>query len=290
MQIFLLTTPLFGGGVEEGMKHISLSERYLLREFAKECFKWDQASHVIFFENKPCSLMCTYAFSPDESLRDLLQLDGWKTFQKYEHLFPHPNFIFQEDVWSSDGIQKIEVFLFNKRALRKCFDRYLPLFQEVIGPHCSYEWFLSELKAGKSVEDIIKHDQVLLGVLLGYGEESARAFENVIEKKLAWYFLRLDVYCGNSPQVCDECELFSVVFMGNPGSTEVQKLVSTYGEELNQFWEVYKRKDPLVLFLQGICEEKGDILQDTFISRRKTGIEFVTDVILVPFVITSQSQ
>jgi len=49
------------------------------------------------------------------------------------------------------------------------------------------------------------------------------------------------------------CKLFPMTFMGNPENNETQNLVAEYENELNPFWNIYKKDDPLILFLKCIC-------------------------------------
>jgi len=281
----LLTTSLYGGLVSEGLRQIPERDIILMKEFVKLNFKWNQAAHVIFFHNKPSCLATAFIKSPDKDFQNLLWVRGWETFKKHEHLFPHPNFLFMSHLWDEDedGYQSLSLFILNKRALMKCFNSCKTIFQAVIGEHFCYEWFIAELEKGKNIEEIIKNDQVLLGILLGYGKESAKTFNDHQAKRLQHFFLREEIYCGNSPEAPDKCDCFPVAFMGNPRSKEVQNILSEYKRELEIFWNMYQKKNPLVLFLEGICENDSDVLQSTFKTQKKLASEFAFYVMLNPF-------
>lgn len=62
----------------------------------------------------------------------------------------------------------------NKRAFLKVVEDYLVLFQYVIGPTITPNDLLKKLiEAGNNFYAILKHDNVLLGILLGYGGNNA---------------------------------------------------------------------------------------------------------------------
>jgi len=243
--------------VNDGLKQISLNDKLAIREFVKLNLVWHQASHVIYFDNKPMSLASARLKSPDRQLMDIVWIKGWKAFKRHEHLFPHPNFIFNSEIDEEDDDWKsINLFIINKRALAQCFNYHLHIFQEVLGKICSFNWFVRELENKKSVYEIVKNDERLLGILLGYGEESATIFQHHQTFGLSNCSSELDLYRPIDAKVPQGCTLFPVVIMGNPHSTEVQSLMSTYEKELEIFWHDYQKQDPLVLFLKCICEEK----------------------------------
>lgn len=271
--------------MSEGLRQIPKQDILLMKEFVKLNFKWNQAAHVIFFQNKPSCLAAAFVKLPDKDFHSLLWIKGWEAFKKHEYLFPHPNFMFISHLeeGGEDDYQTLNLFIINKRALAKCLDRHMPVFQTVVGKHFCYEWFVSELERGRNVDEIIKNDQMLLGILLGYGKESSKAFKDCLDQKLQSFFLREDGYCGNSPEVPEKCDCFPVAFMGNPHSKEVKNLLLEYKQELESFWDMYQKKDPLVLFLEGICENNSDVLQSTFKAPKKLTAEFAFHVVLNPF-------
>lgn len=184
-----ITIPLFGGMVQERMKEVPLKEQFLMNEFVKLNFEWFQYSHVLFFDNKPISLASAFLKSPENSIRDLLWIEGLRSFKQYEYLFPHPNYIFSMNIFEEDeeGYQEMDLFIINKRSLAKCCTKHLMIFKKILGDQFSYEWLVSELK-NKKLFQVIKKDQMLLGILLGYGKESSLAFKKHQDKNLEYFF------------------------------------------------------------------------------------------------------
>ncbi len=255
---FFFSVPSFGDVVSNGLKQVSLNDKLLMKEFIKQVMKWDAMGHVIFFDNKPACLTSCRIKSPDKMFMDILWLKGWKAFKKNEHLFPHPNFIFNCSVnQSSDNWVSVNLFIINKKTLIKCFNDNSCVFRKILGNKCSINWLIDELESQKSVYEVLNNDERLIGILLGYGEESATAFYQAINSTVG-IPPHSNHYCPVEVKVSNGCKLFPIAFMGNPNSTEVHGLLATYGRELEEFWHIYRKQDALKLFLTGICNEKND--------------------------------
>lgn len=255
---FLLTTSLFGGVVYDGLKQVSLNDKLAMEEFIELNLKWHQLSHVIYFDNKPMCFTSARLKSPDKQPMDTFWIKGWKAFKKNEHLFPHSNFIFNCNIdENEDGWKSINLFIINKRALVKCLNNHLHIFQQILGQRCSFDWLVAELESKKSVYEILKNNERLIGILLGYGEESATAFYQAISSGIG-IPPHTSSYCPVEVKTSKGCKLFPIVIMGDPHSAEVQSIISLYEKELDEFWHIYQQQDSLELFFKCICSEKDD--------------------------------
>ena len=254
----LWTTSIFGNVVEEGVRQISLNERFCMKAFFDQAIKHNQAAHVLYFMNKPVCITCSALKHKDKTFKDVLALRGWRAFKKHEHLFPHPNFIFSENIFESGNDCKVlHIYVINKKSLSNCLDEHCMLFKKILGQEFSSGHFIEKLEKGRPLPSLLNDNEELLGILLGYGEESAHAFKEVRAQCTETFApAPTDTYCRidlNSPQ---GCEIFPVVFMGNPHSPEVQQLIFTYEKELEDVWEKYKQsKNPLKMVLEQLCSE-----------------------------------
>ncbi|MCC5833084.1 MAG: hypothetical protein JJU12_08620 [Chlamydiales bacterium] len=245
-----LSTSLNGDLIEKGMKELSLDERICMKVFFNEAILHGHAAHVLFFNNKPVSLTGPAIQHADRSYQDLLCLKGWRAFKRRQHLFPHPNFIFSEHLYDGGRECKVlDIYIINKPALEKCLGEYQAAFREVLGEDFSPGRFIANLEHGEPLPKLVCQDQMLMGILLGYGEESAREFKRVCGQPQMETYRRIDL---KSPK---GCIIQPVVFMGNPHSDEVRKLASMYEEELQTIWARYLNESPLKLFLRGICQQ-----------------------------------
>lgn len=282
-----LTTPAFSGVVENGLSKVSFEDKCSMKEFVKLNFLWHQIANVIFCDNRPCCLASGFVQPSDAFIGCGLWIKGFEAFKKNEWLFPHPNFLFisraQKD---PDGCQTVDLFIINKRALRKCFDKYLFVFKEILGDQCTFDWFLTKLQEKNDVTQVIQGNQMLLGILLGYGYESSKAFQKHSEKRLDSFLISSEVYCGNYSKMPTECPFFPIAIMGNPNSKEMLNLLSSYEKEIEVIWNEYQKKDPLLFFLEGICEERMNPLEGTFRCSSNLLSDFSFQVFFKPFSVT----
>ncbi len=248
-----IITSLFGSTVEEGLKRLSLHEKICMRKFFDFAIKMDHLAHVLCFENKPVCFTGVVVKDSHRSFRDILCLKGWMYFNKNEHLFPHPKFLISEELTEGDDFKILDIYIINKKALKRCLKEHSPIFIDVIGKEFSPEWFIENLEKGRSLPSLINHSDLLLGILLGYGEESSAAFQEARETAQIpeW----TDTYCGIEAKQPKGCKIFPIGFMGNPNSPEVRKTLSSYDVELEEIWQLYQQyKDPLKMSLKKLCE------------------------------------
>ncbi|NGX61003.1 MAG: hypothetical protein K940chlam9_00481 [Chlamydiae bacterium] len=258
--LLCLTSPLFGGVVEDGIKQLSWHDRACMKAFFDEVIKRDQISHVLFYDNKPVCLTALVLKDKHQIFRNIQCLKGWRTFKKYEHLFPHPDYIIDENVIEFDkNFRVLHVYFINKRSLVQCLETNLDLFKESLGLNFSTESFMAKLEEGCSLPDLLFRNEMLIGVLLGYGQESARAFhEACLHQNRNYAPPETETYRAVELKSPKGCKIYPVVFMGNPHSPEVKKLSSIYERELEAFWQAYRpSNNRLRLVLKGLCSDSS---------------------------------
>lgn len=154
-------------------------------------------------------------------------------------------------------MKMLDIYIVNKTALYKCLLTHDNLFKNELGEEFSPAWFIGKLEEGQTLRALINHSDFLLGILLGYGEESAKAYQDARRTDGSipdW----TETYLGIDAPQPDGCTIFPVSFMGNPKSPKTQKLLSAYGRELQTIWNDYQKKnDSLVFFLQHLCGERS---------------------------------
>lgn len=255
--IFFALVLLFKGqglaaySADDQLKHLSVSERVSVKNFFATAMRFEQLGHVLFFPHKPACLIAMRLTGGNISLDEKAFLNGWITWKKNEHLFPHPNFIVCAEIANFKCPEKfLHVYIVNKRTLVDCLSHYEAFFKETLGEHFSKEAFVEELEKTKKFSSLIKDDDALRGILLGFDKMSALAFKQVIARQF-------ENYCREQYQRIN-CELgekhltHPVVFMGNPETKEVQDLMRTYASELDPIQEIYCKKDLLNLVLAAL--------------------------------------
>ena len=247
---------LFGAyNVEEGLRHTSWYDKICMRKFFDFAIMHDNAAHVLCFENKPVCFTVAVVKDKHRSFREILCLKGWMAFKRNEYLFPHPKFIFCEEFYNQDEIKILDIYIVNKPTLYKCLLTHSNLFKNTLGEEFSPDWFIGKLEEGMTLTALIKHSDFLLGILLGYGEESARAYRDarLMDGSIPEW---TETYTGIDAPKPRGCKIYPVSFIGNPKSPKTQQLLSSYEKELQTIWNEYQKKnDSLLFFLEHLCRE-----------------------------------
>lgn len=127
-----------------------------------------------------------------------------------------------------------------------------------MGAQFSSREFIVQLEEGQALPSLLKHDEMLMGIVLGYGKESATAFK----EKRSQYTQSVappptETYCRIDLDRPKGCKIHPVVFMGNPHSSEVQELTFLYEQELKEAWTAYSQaKNRLKIVLEALCVEE----------------------------------
>lgn len=252
-------TPCLGNVVDNGMKQLSWHDRACMKIFFDEAIKMDQIGHVLFYNHKPACLIALILKDKHKTFRNIQCMKGWQAFKKYEPFFPHPNFHFNENIVEfDDNFKVLHIYIINKQSLINTLENHIDLFREFFGKDFVPEWFLAKLEEGYSLPNLLKENEVLLGVLLGYGLESAKAFYEANANHTRDYAPpETESYCAIELKQPRGCKIYPVVFLGNPCSSEVQELGAVYEKELEEIWKVYKSSNNrLKIVLKGLCSEK----------------------------------
>jgi len=177
-------------------------------------------------------------------------LKGWRAFKKNEHLFPHPHFIFTASEVNFDkNFKVLHIYLINKKSLESCLDKHQLIFKEILGQGFDSKFFIKALEQGHPLDCLIHKNEVLLGILLGFGEKSSVAFQECNAG-----CAQTQTYCAIDIKSPKGCKIQPVVFMGDPNTPEVKELIFLYEKELEQFSKVYMQKqDHLKLVLDRLC-------------------------------------
>ncbi len=137
----------------------------------------------------------------------------------------------------------LHIHLINKESLKLCILNHHVHFEQILGPNFNYDVFISELEKGAPLSNLLKQDELLMGLVLGFGYESSKQYkeELAISKN----------YQGIHLRTPENCVIIPIAFVGNPHSQEVQRLVSTYEKELEEIWKMHKKaKNPLKTVLE----------------------------------------
>lgn len=262
LTLFCLST-LFAESSSEGLSQLSLNERALLREFFRRGIEIQHLGYVLFFDTKP---MCMYpiSFKKDRSYRDKTIAKGWQVWKEHEALFPHEKFLICEEE-SPFSSEILHVYVINKSMLRRCINNHLDEFVRVLGDGFSPDTFILEIENSKKIRSHICNDEMLLGILFGYGKESAQSCKLYKQDQKS---IDADILLQAVPVIPQDrvitkgkngvhvkgAGISAVRWSGNPNSSEVQSLVSQYEDERSRLKRLFRRKDFLKISLEKLCE------------------------------------
>ena len=264
----LLADPLLALNIDERLKEISFKERVYLNHFFYRYISMDQLGYVLFFNDKPTALTVIDVKRENVPYPAKLADKGWEVWKKHEHLFPHPDFIFCEE--KQRNSKYFHLIVVNKKALLKALteheDRFTEvldgMFQAAFKEPFSPTLFIEKLENMKRIKPLILGDQALLGILMGYGEESSLAYKyrktesaDVKKQRERIPAIPKKMLIHGKGGVTN-AKLFgiqSVVWSGNPESEEIQALAATYEKQCIELRRMFRRKSCLKPVLEALC-------------------------------------
>jgi hypothetical protein len=244
--------------VEGALQNLSYAERFVLRSFFCSFLKQEDLGHVVFFNRKPACFFAIDKKCRQTTYHHKLLLKGWRCWKKYEYLFQHPNFILLEEEFVIGDERVLHIFLINKTTLLSLLHTEDEFFKKALGAEFSAEHFVHSIETTGVLRPSINYDDALLGIILGFGNESSVAFkkQHDLLKDDSQIPEWDETYRGVEAICPKKCTIHPVGFIGNPKSTEVITLLQGYTEELEAIWNMTRlSKDPLKLILNKLCEK-----------------------------------
>lgn len=288
----LATTLLIGNQFNGSSKIIKVlktfpkDEREVLELFFFELNR--SGSAYVLFGNKPMSI-CSF-MELDDSRRDPLTsiLDlSWKlrlsnlrmnrgleVWKKYKHLFTSSKFFLLENR-EQDWVTMVTI---HKRNFLKKVEEHIDLFKAVLGTHMTPVILLKQcLNSDNIIGNVLKNNDALLGILLGFGRHNAQLFSRRTQIEEGKEFRRIPL--TNKPLTpshgfstleeerqhingvlrrfseCDTCDCNSLCFawpgfMVDPNHPETQQLRKEYKKQCEKIIDKYKKGDFLEVTLK----------------------------------------
>lgn len=168
-----------GSDVHQILQKMPKRDRKKLEYFFRESISWESFGYVLHGK-KPMAFggidgaplfkswdSFLYAISP----RRIQYMNGYKSWKKYEHLFPSRRFIFLYEKIASG----MTVFLIDKENFDQTVKKYSEDFKSILHREVTGETLLREAKS-RSLFEVLGNDDRLIGILLGYGRGNAYLF------------------------------------------------------------------------------------------------------------------
>jgi|GEM_PF-1136218 len=214
----------------------------------------------------PFSLSTWKNYYSAMSLNHLRTYLGWKTCQKYQHLFENSNFVFLseknpfwEEVCKASNISNpnVAILLINKVTMREVVEKYKHDFQNVlVRKNISYTKLLQEAQDKPFLQEVLQNHDGLIGTVFGFGRENAWLFaerknEDNTPLSALWSdeieksWKNRPTFAWNWFGVCSD-EISSNLgypsFLADPDSQETQELKEQFLQTRQKIIDYYKDK------------------------------------------------
>ncbi|MCP5470065.1 MAG: hypothetical protein H7A36_06140 [Chlamydiales bacterium] len=254
--------------MDTALKQVPFKERVYLEHFFRQQIASSQLGYPIFFANKSAALTIVEVRRCSSYYPYTVAGKGWQAWKKYEHLFPHPNFIFCEEKQRESNY--FHLIVVNKQNLRKVLIENEDLFKEVLDEHYiklfkqpfSPDLFIAKLEKMKRLEPLIWGDCALYGLIYGFGRESSvncrRYRKESFPKDGSWERIpaikkEMVIHGKNGKTYVKGFGIHPVAWSGDPESEEVQKLATIYEEQCIALRRMFRRKSCLKPVLEALC-------------------------------------
>jgi hypothetical protein len=165
------------------------------KEALTRLFYWmmrnDNLSYTLF-GNKPISLSGDFDVNSSENLK----IEGrcsrrfwnyWQIWEKYEKNFQIQNYLLIKE--KSITVSNVtNVVFINKKAFINIFNKHAKIFNKILNKHLTSDSLLKEIEDNRKFAPIIKNNEILWGILLGYGVHNAKLYDKKYKLERFIYF------------------------------------------------------------------------------------------------------
>jgi hypothetical protein len=214
--------------------------------------------HIVFLEqdgaytifgNKPVSMAGKFLIdSWETTIKGEVGKFGkaWKTWQNYKNKFIINNYLIigERHTFKKSDSVVLNVSVINKKAFIKTVNHNLFLFETLLDQKIDPKKILDDIEKGKLLLwQSIKHNEILLGILLGYGNHNAYLFNEKSFFRTHYLFSR-----KISKLKCSDEEIYPLMIV-NP----VQYSADLDHPETKMLQKMYKnlRKKISAIYSQG---------------------------------------
>lgn len=174
--------------IQEIVKKISEEDQKNLKYLFHSVFLEQEGAYTLFGD-KPVSMAGDFLIpSWRSTIQGYIGIlgNGWKTWEKYKHLFPIRKYIIVSERYQfkKSGIVSFYIFVINKKKFIDVINKNIFLFEKLLNRKINPEQMLFDIETGKSsVYTSINRNETLLGILLGYGAHNASLYGKKIGYK-----------------------------------------------------------------------------------------------------------
>lgn len=207
--IFFISTSLWGDCVKNILDSIPEEDREKLTSLFCEIMNQDNGAYTLFGD-KAVSLSGAFLVTPFENTLEKMRSGGifwgwWTIWERYHHLFKTKHYIFLREsnvINNCEDNREIKcdlIFFINKKEFIKTVENHLRLFETVLNRKINPKKLLDDIESGRiSFQKSIENNQMLLGILLGYGQHNASLFNKRCRDPFEYYANSQGFFVGDA--------------------------------------------------------------------------------------------
>jgi hypothetical protein len=152
------------------------------------------------------------------------------------------------------------IFLINKDAFLKIVKNHLADFRNILGDHITPSLLLQEIQKTRNIYKTLKHSNLLLGILFGYGRHNAELFQkkyNFIKRfptKRKECPYKLSLVNNTKLPLSPPRVLDLPRFAADPDHPETKQLKEKYKKQSRQIHQILESGDFLEVVLTKFAE------------------------------------
>lgn len=216
------------------------------------------------FGDKPVSLSAHFLITPWENIIERTSSDDylfwkkWKVWEHYQKCFHFKNFLLIREDNKNSHWKISNIILINKNEFVKTVEKHKKLFEVVLNKTINSRDMLQKIEEGKiSFVDSINNNQMLWGILLGYGLHNAALYNKKDREyinlgdfdKYSLITLKSVGDYQYSPLL-----IGSIHFAGDLEHQETKLLLKKYQKLRGKISQLYSKGDLLKITLSKLCE------------------------------------
>lgn len=268
---FLISNFLWGNSIKDNLVKIPSDHQQELRLLFYRIFFTDDGVYTLCGD-KPVSLSGDFIITPWENTLEGVRCSGtfwkwWDIWGKYKDLFPSTKYLIIREPHTLNKQKNIDlkndlIVLINKESFKNCINEHLSLFEALLNKKIDPKIFLEGLENNHlSFLESINHNEMILGILLGYGKNNASLF--VKRNRNSFEFCQdNDFYVGDAKlkPIHKKLNFFgdyrysplivgSIHFMADFSDQETKALRKKYQELRGKISAIYAQGDLLEITL-----------------------------------------
>jgi hypothetical protein len=178
---FPIASFLYGINVSDELRKIPEVEQTQLKSLFYKILNQDHGAYTLFGD-KPVSISGSVELTPWDNTIEGIPCGGlfwkeWSVWEKHKHLFNPKKYLFFKEQSNNKLVKNSFVFIVKKEEFIKTINKNKRIFEKILDREIVAENILKNIQENKiTFLDSIKHNHILLGILLGYGKHNAGLF------------------------------------------------------------------------------------------------------------------